>query len=644
MEAKRPHVETNPDYLPHIDGLRSISVVGVVLFHFFPNLLPGGFVGVDVFFAISGFLISRHLYQEVNRPTASAWSVISDFYVRRICRIFPALLLLLLASYAVGYWVLLPKGFAELCRMILAGAGFGANFYLASQVGYFAAQPASNPLLHLWSLGVEEQFYVVWPLAVIACARVRMRFISGALFLGALSFFWNESRDSLSEGQAFFLPQMRMWELLVGAVLAAFYSNWCKWIQSACTTAGRTMLQSILSAGGLGLIAFGFIVSAHHQAVPNRWLFLPLGGATLIILGGSSWVGRRMLGNGPMVFGGLISYPLYLWHWLLLSLLHLAWPNPDDVGMKLVAIGGSVALAWGTYRFVEKPLRRTRWEAKHRAGVLAIFMVAMAYLAFVTDRARGLIGRFPPLIQQLSDYLPQDELQWRTNTFFLRPPKDGTDFGNDSAEIKPGRPTLLLWGDSHAAALYPGYLHEIGARYNIVQRTAAAVPPILNFDSPKNLNGRSINDHVFETIKRVRPDYVVLTANWPVYPWRELRATVAALKALELRHIVIVGPVPTWHVSLPQQLSNYSLRHSLQSPPIWLQQGVDRLSLTTDDEMRSFAKELGVEYVSPRKILESPEGIRTRIGDRPEDLMVFDYGHLTVRGSQFLVAQFPAMP
>lgn len=207
-------------YRPHIDGLRAIAVLGVVGFHAFPSVVPGGFVGVDVFFVISGFLISGILFSDFAVAGSTGGQVIRNFYARRIRRIFPALIVVLLAVFVFGFITLLPQELRDLSRRLVGAAGFCSNFQSAGETSYFAQGPLSNPFLHLWSLAVEEQFYLLWPLVVWLLVRSKTRALPVVVFLAACSYFWNASKPQDSIDAAFFLPQMRMWELLMGAIAA----------------------------------------------------------------------------------------------------------------------------------------------------------------------------------------------------------------------------------------------------------------------------------------------------------------------------------------------------------------------------------------------------------------------------------------
>ena len=291
-------------YRPDIDGLRAIAVMLVVNFHAFPLAMPGGFIGVDIFFVISGFLITGIIARELSENRFS----LIGFYNRRIRRIFPALIVVLAAVLVMGWLWMLPHAYAQLSSDVFASAAFAANFALMLQSGYFDIESAKKPLLHLWSLGIEEQFYLAWPLVLIIAARWRLRWLEIAGGIALASFAMNVALVGHDPVATFYLPVTRAWELLVGAVLAL---AWARVDQSGTASNRRATI-------GLALIVLAAAVLNVDRAFPGWWALLPIAGSALLLSAPASWVNRTLLGWPPVVWIGLISYPLYLWHWPLL--------------------------------------------------------------------------------------------------------------------------------------------------------------------------------------------------------------------------------------------------------------------------------------------------------------------------------------
>ncbi len=640
-------------YRPHIDGLRGLAVISVICYHAFPGAVHGGLVGVDIFFVISGFLISSILYADFRAPASSLGSVIANFYARRVRRIFPALIIVLVACFVIGFVLLTPGELERLALDIVASTGFCLNFLLAGRAGYFDSSSSSNPVLHLWSLAIEEQFYLAWPLVIWIATRCRIKMLPVAVFLGALSFFWNEQRYAGTDAAAFYLPQMRLWELLIGAIAAAVFPLIPRTTSEAVSDPGGPMapeslsrhraagvLDEALSIIGIALIGAGLVTIRGDFSLPNNWTLLPTVGAAFVVCsGGSAWFNRRILSNRILVWVGLISYPLYLWHWPLLSFALISSDHPNSQLLKASLLAASVVLAWITYRLAEAPVRRSK---RSRGVIMALAgtMAAIAGFGYVSKRAAGFPSRFPRLLNEISTFNYDPATAVRQGTYFLMGDRDESNFPKDPNEINKEKPTIYLWGDSHAAALYPGLKTVFGKEYNIVQRTSARNPPFMPaYFNPGN--AQQINRYVLESIARDKPDIVVLNANWPGYEWRHIEDTIVALKAARIRHIVLVGPVPQWIGGLPQQLLNYVRMHRSEPVPFRMHAGADPEPVHLDSLMEALGARLGIEYISPCKIMGNQDGFLVRTGDTPDSLTTLDQSHLTTSGSVYLVSHFP---
>ncbi len=371
-----PHLAYRAD----IDGLRAVAVSSVIAAHAFPASLPGGFIGVDIFFVISGYLITAILQREI---ADSSFSV-GAFYGRRIRRLFPALAIVLGACLVAGYTLLLEEEYRQLGWHVAAGSGFFANIALWAEAGYFNRESELKPLLHLWSLGVEEQFYLLWPLLLALALKIRARlglFVTG---LTLLSFGINLASAQSQPTAAFFLPFARFWELLLGAALAIFQHHRRP---STTTPDGRhryLAASETCALAGLSLIALALFLLGPDKVFPGWWALLPAIGTTLLIgAGPDTRIARQVMAARPLVWLGLISYPLYLWHWPLLSFARtlLAEAPPPSLRIALTAI--ALLLATAAYRLVELPLRkagRSR-EVRRRTTVLLVEALAVLMLA-----------------------------------------------------------------------------------------------------------------------------------------------------------------------------------------------------------------------------------------------------------------------
>jgi peptidoglycan/LPS O-acetylase OafA/YrhL len=624
-------------YRPDIDGIRGIAVLAVVLFHAFPSLLPGGFAGVDVFFVISGFLISGILDDDIARPGASLFGVLGRFYARRIRRLFPALAAVLVATLALGWMAMLPDEFKKLGRHAAASVGFFVNFLLAGETGYFNRGAAARPLLHLWSLGVEEQFYLFWPVTLLIVARIRRATVPATVFLLVLSFTWNAHKSPAMAESAFFLPQDRMWELLIGAMAA-----W--WSRSDRPSGGRfaAVVRETAAILGIAAVAYGLVASRSEATVPNAWTLVPtLGTAVLLCAGPTNLVSGAVLDLRPLVGLGLVSYPLYLWHWPLLVFAQEFLEHPDSAWVRFAVLLLALAASVLTFLLIERPIRRGRASPAKVGSLVAVMAAILAVALLVVDRS-GFPGRYPKLIQQLTDFHYDNSGAERPG-YFIGNDDDESAYRYPSDFGVGGKPVAYLWGDSHAAALYPGLEESFGKQFCIVQRTAANNPPFVPPSGTILSTHDRINRFVFESIRKDKPAVVLLAANWVVDDWQGTESTVRALREAGVGRVVVFGPAPQWVVSLPQQLCNYVRRHPGRPVPMRMDAGARPEPALIDAQMAAMCARLGVQYVSPVRIFGGPGGFLVRFGETPDQLSSYDYGHLTAVGSRYLAAHIPSL-
>ncbi|RNF30691.1 lipoprotein [Massilia aurea] len=376
--TERPHpAPVHLAYRPDIDGLRAVAVLAVVLFHAFPTWLRGGFIGVDVFFVISGFLISSILLRELRQDAFS----FAGFYARRVRRIFPALVVVLAACLAFGWLALFPDEYAQLGKHVVGGAGFAANFFYWAQIGYFDTAAETKPLLHLWSLGIEEQFYILWPVVLLLAWKRRMNLLLVAAALGVVSFLVNVVGVIHHPSATFYSPASRAWEMLLGAGLACVHARAAAGLPLLPARGAARRLPRLspdqLAWTGVVLLGAGLASITRDHRFPGWPALLPAVGALLIIAAGPrAWFNRMVLSNRLMVWVGLISYPLYLWHWPLLAFAQIIESGTPAPTIRAGVVALAFMLAWLTWRVVELPLRAAR--EKTVIAVLCGLMLACA--------------------------------------------------------------------------------------------------------------------------------------------------------------------------------------------------------------------------------------------------------------------------
>lgn len=459
------HTPVPHAYRADIDGLRAIAVGVVVMFHAFPQWLPGGYIGVDVFFVISGYLISQLLLQRMQQGTYG----LLDFYARRVRRIFPALLVVLLTVSVAALWLLDREQAQAVGLHVAGGAGFVANLQAAAESGYFDDAAVRKPLLHLWSLGIEEQFYLVWPFVMLAALRARRRgwWLIGAVV--AASFGYNLATVSDPSGIGYYWPLARVWQFAAGAALA--YAA----VQPLAVPGIGALRRLVATPWASALAVVGLVgASSWYSSAtvyPGWAALIPtLAAAVLIAAPAGGWVQRRVLAQPVMVGVGLISYPLYLWHWPLLSYGFLWRDAQFDTGLRAVAVVASVGLAALTYWCVEQPLRVGRLRSVHPLLLVA----AVAAVGGVGWWAIGQ-GR----LQTVGAATAQPEIPFAVNgsdcgtVDFTEYPARYCSFhlGSD-----PAAPPVYVVGDSHALYLARGFFSRRDAGTTYLRGVYGCVP------------------------------------------------------------------------------------------------------------------------------------------------------------------------
>ena len=629
--------QLHPSYRPDIDGLRAIAVLLVLIHHAFPKILPSGFIGVDLFFVISGFLITTIIFQNLENGKFS----FLDFYVRRINRIFPALILILVSCLVYGWFSLLPADYKQLGKHTLAGATFLSNFAFWHESGYFDGDSTLKPLLHLWSLGIEEQYYIFWPLIAWLAWKKNINLLKLCLALLVLSFTTNLYMVRSDLVSAFFSPASRFWELLIGSVLA--------YVSLHRQSTGNATRNNLSAWLGLSLLGIGIVLINPERRYPGFWALLPELSAYLIISAGpQAWINRVFLSNRLFRWIGLISYPLYLWHWPLLVFAKQSSAQQASVQLLLIVIATSIALAWLTYLLVERPIRFGKGDGRRKAMFLSLLMIVIAYLGFNIYKRDGLSFRMPPALQKIAafsnDYFNDSNYECLigiTDTTSENPSSCFHRIGNTNKSI-------LLWGDSYAWAMYAGINKVASPKANVYLMSKAGCPPVLADERTKANNCNTQNARVTDTIKTEKYDQVVLIARWDHWNYQSdkymanISKTIDHLKLIGVKQIYVIGPPPEWHPGLQEVLVRQALRDKLTH------RFADRISeaVTTspalDQQLQQLAQEKGISYISLFKILCNQDGCITKAGDEPEDLIGYDDGHFSRKGGAFVAKQFPA--
>jgi peptidoglycan/LPS O-acetylase OafA/YrhL len=493
------------NYRPDIDGLRAVAVLLVLIFHGFPRFIKGGFIGVDIFFVISGYLITSIILKSQARGDFS----LIEFYSRRIKRIFPSLLVVLLFCLTVGWFSLLADEYQALGKHVAAGALYISNFVLKNEAGYFDIDAEFKPLLHLWSLGIEEQFYLVFPLLLILIARFKGNAFT-LIFLSLVSSFGlNVLLIEQHPTDVFFFPHTRVWELLIGSFIA--HVNLYQRERFDALLTRLHLSFNALSWLGVVLIAGAWIgLDSTKITFPNGWALFPtLGAAGLILAGEEAWFNRHVLASKSAVWLGVISYPLYLWHWSLLSLMRIIEMDRPKGYLRVLALLLSVLLAWLTYQFVEKRLRF--WNHKGVTIGLFVSLLFVGLIGFQIQKEFGYPNRFDFVQNWDEGELGHDE--WRKK---WSPQKECLDKWGKKLSfctIKDNEksPTVMLIGDSHADHLYPALLQfKPFQDDNILNLAGGGCAPF--FDLPKE-NCRTLMNEILNKVITTSSVHTVVLSN-----------------------------------------------------------------------------------------------------------------------------------
>ncbi len=494
-------------YRKDIDGLRAVAVLPVVLYHAGFAFTSGGYVGVDVFFVISGYLITGIIAAELRNDNFSLLS----FYERRARRILPALVFVLLCSFVAGAVLLLPDQFNEFAKSALATATFLANIWFWDQPGgYFSEETEFWPLLHMWSLAVEEQFYVFYPLLLMAVFRFGRQVLLGGLVLGllvsfAISVYYLDSQADA----AFYLTPARAWELGLGAAVALF----------TIPSPQRQWIREAIAAVALLAIIIPVVTYDLETMFPGPAALPPCLGAAALIWIGASGPTRvsQLLSWRPMVLCGLISYSLYLWHWPIFAFYRVRQYSVELSFVEAtLLIAASVIMAIVSWRYVEKPFRnravltRPRVFAASGAALAAVLIGSAGILV-----GNGLPGRLPQealaMVNAAKTRVPQFE-----GCIWTDPAADICHLGDLDAD----RSDFLFWGDSHAEALLVSMDQagqQTGLRGEFVGQPGC--PPLQGVDSNRFPTCRAYNDAVLDLLERREGEFgtVVLAARWALY-------------------------------------------------------------------------------------------------------------------------------
>lgn len=593
-----------------INGLRAFAVISVVLYHFGVPYVSGGFVGVDVFFVISGFLMTGIVLERVDHKG------VLDFYIARFLRIVPALLVVVITLMAFGMFALSTNEYEGLSRNAIASLLFYSNNYYAIHSSYFDPSSELNFLLHTWSLSAEWQFYILYPLLVILIKKLRLPVGLALSAIFTISLTITLMRVTGTREDIFYLLPTRAWEMLAGGLvyMASVRYKMPEWIKHC-------------DGYGIALIVVAATILHSNGYWPSYSTFAPVLGASMVILANDQ--NSIFTSNRVAQWAGKISYSVYLWHWPVVVAMRYYQIDFSAINI-FIGVVSSFALGELSYRIIESTLRK-------RARLIfniSLFAVALSACMFVM-LTRGISFRFSDALKQVVEYR-MDNSSWRPDTCFLNPEQDYTAFSK--CQDKMTSKSFVVWGDSHAAHLMPGLRSVFGNDLNITQRSASLCPPIIGLQIDGRPHCKAINDMVAREISDNKPNTVLMSALWSVYPMRDyLPGTIKFLKDSGVKNIILVGPFPVWKKTLIDTIEETGVNAGRTVP--WGMTDETRNLRDNDAYLRELAKDNSLTYISPLDTMCTESYCKAIIGHKNAYPVQFDFAHLTPEGSRWFIEE-----
>lgn len=637
-------------YRPEIDGLRAIAVCAVIFYHaeftiFGSQLFKGGFLGVDIFFVISGYLISRIIFTELDQGDFQ----FSRFYERRVRRILPALFVVLLLSIPAAWLLMLPTELKSFSISLLSILFFVSNHWFWRSTSYMEEPAELVPFLHTWTLSVEEQFYLLYPMLVVAIwhrSRTQIGFILFALAF--LSFLLANLSDSSFPDATFYLLPTRGWELLAGCLIARWEND---------NTNLREHFSSLfLPVTGLFLIIFSLVILDEERSYFVFKTFVTVIGTVLIIAFSKQGTGVtwRLLSCSPLRMTGLISYSLYLWHFPVFAfakyLLH-------DLSLveKLICIALTFLLAVVSYIYIEKPARDKELDLacllKLLLSALVFFVVFSMFTIFWNGN--NALSNTPLLAKTYHEWNISNSYMKAENCFVSGKDKDlsGYDYKSCMATVR-GSTNVLLTGDS-MPAYYWSSIQKANPDINLLQNTLTACKPLYGTGWPDS--ACSIRNNSFASFNNTDIDIVILSAFWEISDMQQVEKTVLLLKEQGLE-VIIIGPSLRFKRSLPAIIAEHlrnnfgfverlKIKYEKVSPDILLPNDIGHYMennvIAIEDKLRQLTQKLDISYFSILDTLcDSDELSNCRIIINDEVLVSFDREHSPKSASEFFFSGF----
>ena len=625
----------NFKYRPDIDGLRAIAVISVMIFHaeftFLFNetnyiILRGGFLGVDIFYVISGYLITYLIIEKEKKASFT----FSNFYERRARRLLPVLFFAILISFIFGWIFMLPNQYKDFASSALSSIFFISNFWFYLTENYFSEASSLKPLLHTWSLSVEEQFYFIFPPIFYFLLKKKFKLLNLFNFLIICSLFLATYYSFKNQQLSFYILPTRLWELLCGSLMAYLHSK------EKLNFKKKHNLLVIL-----GLIFILLSVIFFNERIPNPSIFsaiVVLGTSFVIFFNNKSIYIYKFLSNKFLVKIGLISYSLYIWHFPVFAFKKIKSDGLSNFD-KLESIILIIFLSIFSYFLIEKPFRNNKIILKKYFFILlSIFFVLLVFLSLYIYKTNGLPKRYGTDVLKLINFDYEYSVLYQKDTCHISLKENISKnlYSNCKVEIFKNKKNLYLWGDSLAAHLFPGIKFKYEKNFNIFQKTADACKPTsLLREKLKKTRCYKINEFIYDEIINLKPSKIFISAGWDENDLILLNEIINNLKKNNIPEIYIVGPSPRWHDPLPKILfKKYRLTKNI---PKLLYDENQIINFELDEKLNEIANKNFVKYVSPIKILCVKDyRCLTKVDESPDSILTWDENHFTEKASKYI--------
>ena len=628
-------------YRREIDGLRALAILPIILYHAGIEEFSGGYVGVDIFFVVSGYLISSIILTDLENNNFS----IKNFYERRARRILPALYVVLLSSALIAWFLFLPDAMVLFSKSLVAASTFTSNIYFWRTSGYFDAANELKPLIHTWSLAVEEQYYILFPLLLILFFKIRKKIIAPLLLiLLVLSICYSQWLSTRYPAFNFYMLPTRIWELLIGALIAIYLKR--------SISSKNDLVDQIGSFAGLLLITMSVFLYTDKTPFPGIFALVPTVGAGLIIIFATdkTLIGK-LLSTRLFVGIGLISYSAYLWHQPIYAFSReylIEVSLLETLVLTLICF----ACAYLSWRFIENPFRRINTVSTKKVVIFSVLgSLLFIGIGVAGQLTNGFINRYKPDQIAFMNYFVNFEAKYmyesmrhKCNFYNIKQVVAGfpteapvTSIDEECfTKSSPKNKTLLLWGDSHTQTLYSGLNAELPKNFDILQVTSSGCGAGLNGQQSKDNFCAQSNWFAYNTIKKIKPD-VVLVAQGTGHDLQSMLQISDALKSEGVKKVIFVGPAPHWLKPLP----NIVALKLWENTPAFTKYALDQNYNDLDKKLNLlFPKSSDQTYVSLIDNLCNSNGCAVYLSDDKKlGITSWDQGHITPIASQKLAKE-----